>query len=305
MTAEPKRRGLGRGLGALIVDTAVTPASPEVVAQAEAGGIRLLAIDRLAPNPHQPRAQFDSAALDELATSIRTHGIIQPIVVSTVPDQPDSFWIVAGERRWRAARLAGQTSVPVIVREATPQQLMEWALVENVQRADLNPIEEAIAYQSLMAEFGLTQADVAARVGKSRPAIANTVRLLALPLAVQSAVVDERITAGHARALLALPDETTMQRALDEITKRELNVRQTELLVRRLNEPAPAPVAPARAAPEFETQLRHLEGRFRSALGTKVSLTRNQDGTGKLVVHFYNDDDLESIYRLIAGEENG
>jgi len=305
MTAEPKRRGLGRGLGALIVDTAVTPASPEVVAQAEAGGIRLLAIDRLAPNPHQPRAQFDSAALDELATSIRTHGIIQPIVVSTVPDQPDSFWIVAGERRWRAARLAGQTSVPVIVREATPQQLMEWALVENVQRADLNPIEEAIAYQSLMAEFGLTQADVAARVGKSRPAIANTVRLLALPLAVQSAVVDERITAGHARALLALPDETTMQRALDEITKRELNVRQTELLVRRLNEPAPEPAARAGAAPEFETQLRHLEGRFRSALGTKVSLTRNQDGTGKLVVHFYNDDDLESIYRLIAGEENG
>ena len=306
MTAEPKRRGLGRGLGALIVDTAITPASDEVVAQAEAGGIRMLAIDQLAPNPHQPRAQFDAAALEELSASIRTHGIIQPIVVSTVPGKQEHFWIVAGERRWRAAQQAGLASVPVIVREATPQQLMEWALVENVQRADLNAIEEAIAYQALMAEFGLTQADVAERVGKSRPAIANTVRLLALPLDVQTAVVDERITAGHARALLALPNAASMQRALDEITKRELNVRQTELLVRRLNEapvePAPPPAQPA---PEFETQLRHLEGRFRSALGTKVSLTRNQDGTGRLVVHFYNDDDLESIYRLIAGEENG
>lgn len=306
MTAEPKRRGLGRGLGALIVDTAVTPASDEVVAQAEAGGIRLLAIDQLAPNPHQPRAQFDTAALDELSASIRTHGIIQPIVVSAVPGKQEHFWIVAGERRWRAAQQAGLASVPVIVREATPQQLMEWALVENVQRADLNAIEEAIAYQALMAEFGLTQADVAERVGKSRPTIANTVRLLALPLDVQAAVVDDRITAGHARALLALPNAATMQRALDEIMKRDLNVRQTELLVRRLNEPAATPAPPpAPPAPEFETQVRHLEGRFRSALGTKVSLTRNQDGTGRLVVHFYSDDDLESIYRLITGEENG
>ena len=305
MTAESKRRGLGRGLGALIVDTAVTPASAEVVAQAEAGGIRMLAIDHLAPNPHQPRAQFDAAALDELAASIRTHGIIQPIVVSGVHDKQEHFWIVAGERRWRAAQQAGLTSVPVIVREATPQQLMEWALVENVQRADLNAIEEAIAYQALMVEFGLTQADVAERVGKSRPAIANTVRLLALPLDVQAAVVDERITAGHARALLALPDAASMQRALDEVTKRELNVRQTELLVRRLNEPPPEAAPSPQPAPEFEAQLRHLEGRFRSALGTKVSLTRNQDGTGRLVVHFFSDDDLESIYRLIAGEENG
>lgn len=305
MTAEPKRRGLGRGLGALIVDTAVTPASAEVVAQVEAGGIRLLAIEHLAPNPHQPRVQFDAAALEELAASIRTHGIIQPIVVSAVVGQQDRFWIVAGERRWRAAQQAGLTTVPVIVREATPQQLMEWALVENVQRADLNAIEEAIAYQALMAEFGLTQADVAERVGKSRPAIANTVRLLALPLDIQTAVVDERITAGHGRALLALPDAAAMQRALDEITKRELNVRQTELLVRRLNEPPPEPAPTAQPAPEFAAQLRQIEGRFRSALGTKVSLTRNQDGTGRLIVHFYSDDDLETIYRLIAGEENG
>jgi len=304
MNADSKRRGLGRGLGALILDTAVTPASAEVVAQAEAGGIRMLAIEQLVPNPHQPRAQFDPTALEELAASIQTHGIIQPIVVSAVPTKPDQYWIVAGERRWRAAQMAGLASVPAIVRETTPQQLMEWALVENVQRADLNAIEEAIAYQALMVEFGLTQADVAERVGKSRPAIGNTVRLLALPLEIQAAVVDERITAGHARALLSLRDTATMQRALAEITKRELNVRQTELLVRRLNESAPDPASSPQPTPEIEAQIRQLEGRFRSILGTKVSLARNQDGTGKLVVHFYSDDDLESIYRLIAGEEN-
>jgi len=303
MNADSKRRGLGRGLGALILDTAVTPASAEVVAQAEAGGIRMLAIEQLVPNPHQPRAQFDPTALEELAASIQTHGIIQPIVVSAVPTKPDQYWIVAGERRWRAAQMAGLASVPAIVRETTPQQLMEWALVENVQRADLNAIEEAIAYQALMVEFGLTQADVAERVGKSRPAIGNTVRLLALPLEIQAAVVDERITAGHARALLSLPDAATMQRALDEITKRDLNVRQTELLVRRLNEPSPDPMPPSQLEPEDEAQVRHLEGRFRSALGTKVSLTRHQDGTGRLIVHFYSDEELSQLFQVIAGDD--
>lgn len=303
MTTEPKKRGLGRGLGALIMDTAITPAGPEIVAQAEAGGVRMLAIDRLLPNPHQPRATFDAAALDELAASIRTHGIIQPLVVTAAPAPPDHFWLIAGERRWRAARLAGLQEVPAILREATPQQLMEWALVENVQRADLNALEEATAYQALMEEFGLTQAEVAARVGKSRPAIANTVRLLGLPLEAQQAVIDGAITAGHARALLGLPDAAAIRHALTEVVKRDLNVRQTEELVRRLCAPAPE-AAPVVVAPEVQQHLQHLENRFRAALGTKVSLSRNQDGAGKLIVHFYNDDDLESIYHLIAGEEH-
>jgi ParB family chromosome partitioning protein len=304
MSTEPKKRGLGRGLGALIMDTALTPASAEIVAQAEAGGVRLLALDLLLPNPHQPRTTFDPAALDELAASIGAHGIIQPLVVTAAPDAPGRFWLIAGERRWRAARLAGLSEVPAILREATPQQLMEWALVENVQRADLNALEEAAAYQTLIEEFGLTQAEVAERVGKSRPVIANTVRLLGLPLEAQQAVTDGRITAGHARALLALPDHAAMCRALAEVIERDLNVRQTEALVRQLCAPAPVPAPPPSEDADVQRHLEHLENRFRTALGTKVSLNRNQDGAGRLVVHFYNDDDLDSLYRLITGEEH-
>lgn len=306
MGAEAKRRGLGRGLGALIMDTAVTPVAPEVAAQAEAGGVQLIDIDRLLPNPRQPRTSFDPAALEELAASIRTHGVIQPLVVTAAADQPGRYWLVAGERRWRAARIAGLKEVPVIVREATPQQLMEWALVENVQRADLNPIEEATAFQTLMAEFGLTQAEVAERVGKSRPAIANAVRLLSLPLEAQQAVIDGQITAGHARALLGLSDPEAIRRALSEVIRRELSVRQTEALVRRMSEPPAKPASPeAEENPQLRSHLRYMEDRFRSVLGTKVSLSRNPDGAGKLVVHFYSDEDLEAIFRLITGEEDG
>lgn len=304
MAADSKKRGLGRGLGALIMDTAITPASAEIVAQAEAGGVLMVTIDRLAPNPHQPRADFDPEALAELAASIRTHGVIQPLVVTASPEQPAHYWLIAGERRWRSARMAGLQEVPVIVREATPQQLMEWALVENVQRADLNPLEEATAFQALMTEFNLTQAEVAERVGKSRPTVANTVRLLSLPIEAQQAVIDNQISAGHARALLGLPSPEDIRRVLPEVIKRDLTVRQTEALVRRLCAPAPIPEPPS-ADPEIQNHLQHMENRFRSALGTKVSLSRNPDGAGKLVVHFYSDEDLESIYHLIAGEENG
>lgn len=305
MAGDTKRRGLGRGLGALIVNTATTPASPEVVAQADAGGLRMVPVEQLAPNPHQPRSNFDEIALAELAASIQAHGIIQPLVVTANPTALGAYWLVAGERRWRAARMAGLQEVPVIVREASPQQLMEWALVENVQRADLNALEEATAYQTLMEEFGLTQADVAERVGKSRSAVANTVRLLNLPLEAQEAIIDGKISAGHARALLALPDADAIRSTLAEILRRELNVRQTEALVRRKLEPAPDSPPPAPVDPQVKAHIEDMERRFRSALGTKVSLNRNQDGTGKLIVHFYNDDDLETLYRLIASEEHG
>ncbi len=291
-----KRRGLGRGLGALITNSSVASQQERdtLVQQAEDGGIRLLSVAEIMPNPHQPRSVFHAGALDELAASIAEHGIIQPLIVTESLDEPQRFWLIAGERRWRAAQQAGLDTVPVIVREASPQQLLEWALVENVQRADLNPLEEATAYDSLMAEFGLTQAQVAERVGKSRSAIANTVRLLGLAPRVQGALSDGQISAGHARALLALPGHPAMGQ--------DLSVRQTEALVRRLLEPPPPPPTATESA-ETQAHLNALEGRFRSTLGTKVNLERKQDGSGRLVIHFFNDGDLDSIYRQIVGDE--
>lgn len=298
-----RRRGLGRGLGALITNSAVAAEQERetLIQQAEEGGIRLLSVDEILPNPHQPRTLFNPEALAELAASIAEHGVIQPLIVTESPDQPQRYWLIAGERRWRAAQQAGLEQVPVIVREASPQQLLEWALVENVQRADLNPMEEAAAYEALMSEFQLTQAQVAERVGKSRSAVANAVRLLGLPGPVQAAVTDGQISAGHARALLSLPDSAAMEKALDEVLGRELTVRQTEALVRRLLEPPPPPT-PATSAEET-AHARALESRFRSRLGTKVSLERKQDGSGRLVIHFFNDTDLDTIYQQIVGDD--
>lgn len=308
MSNDLKKRGLGRGLGALIMNTSGETAPNGVdVAHArthdnQTAGVATLAIGALSPNPHQPRAYFAADTLAELADSIHTHGIIQPLVVTAVPDHPGRYWIVAGERRWRAATLAGLDSVPAVIREASPQQLMEWALVENIQRDDLNPLEEAHAYQALIEDFSLTQADVAARVGKSRSAVANTVRLLNLPPEAQQAIIDGQITAGHARALLALPDAAAMVGALSEILRRQLSVRETELLVKRLLEAPPVVAKPA-PDPALQAHFAYLEDRFRAALGTKVSLNRNEDGSGRLVVHFYSDDDLEAIYQLLADPE--
>ena len=307
----PRRRhpkGLGRGLGALLSRATVSGAQAEgLPEQDEAGGIRQLPTDAILANPQQPRTRFDPDSLAELAASIRQHGVIQPLIVTRATDQPQRFWLITGERRWRAARQAGIPTVPGIVREATRQQLLEWALVENLQRADLNPLEEAAAYSSLMNEFKLTQATIAERVGKSRSAIANTVRLLGLPSAALVALSDQLISAGHARALLSLESAEDMQRALDLIIERELNVRQTETLVRRwLEEPAaeePAQEPPNNPSPD-QAQLRFWENRFRDRLSTKVNLERKADGSGRLVIHFYSDDDLETIYREILGDED-
>lgn len=300
-----RRRGLGRGLGALIASTdSVNPAGPEVMAQAEAGGVRMVRIDHISPNPSQPRSQFDETALLELAASIREHGVIQPLIVTDNPEMPgEAYWLVAGERRWRASHLAGLTEVPAILRETTPQQLLEWALVENVQRSDLSPLEEAAAYQEMMLQFSLTQAQVADRVGKSRSAVANSVRLLQLPRPIQETLNAGTISAGHARSLLALPDAAAMQKGLKAIIAGGLNVRQTEALVKRmLEETTDSPPTPV--DPQMAAHLRSLEDRFRSSLSTKVNLARNPDGTGRLVIHFYNDDDLDHLYSTIVGEQD-
>lgn len=294
-----RKRGLGRGLGALIRNTESPPFAE--------GGVRSLAVEQIRPNPRQPRTRFDETALAELAESIRTHGIIQPLIVTQSTELPGTYFLVAGERRWRAARLAGLAEVPALVREASPSQLVEWALVENIQRADLNPLEEAAAYQTLMDELGLTQDEVADRVGKSRPAVGNTVRLLQLPLRYQEALLAGTISAGHARALLRLKENPpAMEQALATVVRQELNVRQTETLVNTIL--ATAVTRPQHGQPEtpppLHPQLAHLESRFRNLLGTRVNLTRNANGGGRLVIHFYNEDDLAQLYELIAGSDD-
>jgi ParB family chromosome partitioning protein len=318
MSTDPKKRGLGRGLAALLGSPAVegsegaqqghgdADAGSNALAHATPGAssAQLVALGRLSANPHQPRKDFSADSLAELADSIRVHGIIQPLIVTEAAGQPGSYWIIAGERRWRAARLAGLETVPVLLREASAQTLTELALVENIQRDDLNPLEEAQAYQALLQDFGLTQAEVAERVGKSRSAVANAVRLLSLPDEAQAALVTGRISAGHARALLALPDRAVILAVLEEVERKQLSVRQAEALVKQWLEAPPVPAQgepKATLDPQLVAHISHLENRFRSALGTKVNLNRNDDGSGRLVVHFYNDDDLETIYRLIAG----
>lgn len=308
MTNSPSsRRGLGRGLGALIVNTAENPAGDDVLAQANAGGVQFVPTAQIQPNPHQPRSKFDAEPLQELAASIAEHGIIQPLIVTRAQSGDSDYWLIAGERRWRAAQMAGLTEVPVILREASPQQLMEWALVENVQRADLNALEEAAAYAVLVQEFGMTQAEVAQRIGKSRSAVANTLRLLQLPERVQAAVINGEITAGHARPILALADAPTMEEALDIIVNQALNVRQTEELVKRMAARAPTDARPAEAPPPQmpdNAHLRYIEDRLRSSLGTRVNLNRNPDGSGRLVIHFFNDDDLGMLYQRMVGEDD-
>lgn len=303
--SNPRRRhGLGRGLGALLgrANTHDEDDNAEPADQTNAEGIREVPIDEIEPNPHQPRTRFETASLVELATSIREHGVIQPVIVTERPDQPQRYWLIAGERRWRAARQAGLAVLPAVVREASSQQLLELALVENLQRDDLSPLEEAAAFDTLIDRFELTQSQVAYRVGKSRSAVANAVRLLGLPVEVQVALNGGLISAGHARALLSLASDEDKQRALDLIVARELNVRQAEELVRRWQEERPAEDR-ADEQPHLQAQTRYWENRFRDCLSTKVSLDRKADGSGRLVIHFYSDDDLETIYREVVGDE--
>ncbi|MGE0539544.1 MAG: ParB/RepB/Spo0J family partition protein [Dehalococcoidia bacterium] len=283
-TPRSSRFGLGRGLGSLLPQT---------------GGADEVDIDLIAPNPRQPRAQIQPAALDELAESVRTHGIIQPLVVSRrITDGGGvSYQLIAGERRLHAARAVGLTRVPVVVREATDQDLLELALIENIQRADLNPLEEADAYRQLIDEFGLTQEAVAERAGKSRTAVANTLRLQSLPEAIRASLAAGEISEGHARALLGLPDDDRRLHAWQEVIARDLTVRQTEELVRRLRGAAETDERPPHeTTPKRPTDplLADLEDRLQRSLGTQVRLERSRKG-GRIVIRFYGDEDLEAL----------
>jgi ParB family chromosome partitioning protein len=285
----PRKSGLGRGLEALI------PAVGEDAAPA-AQGVLEVPLTSITPNPHQPRAPIRDQDLVELAASIEEHGIIQPLVVTRAPD---GYHLIAGERRWRAARLAGLPTVPAVVKEVAASEMLELALVENLQRADLNPLEEATAYRQLVEEFGHTQEQVARRVGKSRVAVSNTLRLLKAALSVQEALLAGTISEGHARALLGLEQAEAQEAALKMVLKRGLNVRQTEELVRRLLGLQREERQPAR---EVSPETRALETRFREVLGTKVSLTRGEKG-GRLVIYFYSDEELDALYEYIVGGE--
>ncbi len=300
MTTPP--RGLGKGLGALIPSA---PATPEESAYAgtQGGAIMEVPVVDIIPNPRQPRSKLDGEALAELAASIKEHGLLQPLIVTRArPTDRAPYQLIAGERRWRAAQMAGLARVPVVLKEATPQQLLELALVENIQRADLGPLEEAEAFQALIGDFGLSQQEVADRVGKSRAAVANTVRLLRLPGRAKALLADGTLTEGHARALLALPHDETLLAAADHVVARDLTVRQTEDLVRRLL--AVPPSGRTESEPTDDdpdaAYTRQLEAAFRGALGTKVTLNRGRRG-GKLVIAFYSDEELQAIYDRIVG----
>ncbi|MBW7958046.1 MAG: ParB/RepB/Spo0J family partition protein [Anaerolineae bacterium] len=282
-----KRQALGRGLDALFSTSGERPSRVE--------GVHSVAIGQIIPNPRQPRTSMDQERLAELADSIKIHGLIQPLIVT---ETVEGYVLIAGERRWRASQLAGLEQVPVVIKETSPQSMLELALIENIQRADLNALEEANAYRQLIDDFNLTQEEVAERVGKARSTVTNLLRLLTLPADIQAAVNDERISGAHARALLPLPTYEMQIAAMNQVIKLGLSVRQTEALVTNLMaEKRPQP----KQRPQLSPETAELQNRFESALGTRVNIERGLKG-GRIVIHFYSDDDLDALYEAIVGE---
>jgi ParB family chromosome partitioning protein len=269
--------GLGRGLDAII------PAGEE-----PRSGTDLISIEKIIPNPRQPRTIMAEEGLQELAESIRQHGILQPLIVTK--DTPDQYILIAGERRLRAAQIAGLTSVPVILREVNDRDRLELALIENVQREDLMPLETAEAYRQLAEDFSMTHEEIATQVGKSRTSITNTLRLLKLPEIVQHALLSGEITEGHARALLGLNTTQSQTAVLQMILRNGLNVRQTEDLVKKYGGEKPA----TRQKPEMPVELKEIEEQLRARLGTRVTVNHGKKG-GSLVIYYYSNEELNSV----------
>jgi ParB family chromosome partitioning protein len=290
MTTDTRRprSGLGRGLASLIP-----------VAEATAATVQEVSISRILANPYQPRAVFPEDELDALTASIAAHGVLQPVVLT---ETSEGFRLIAGERRLRASVRAGRTTIPAVIRTADEQEQLALALVENLQRSDLNPMDEAVAFRRLMDEFGLTQEQVAQQVGRSRAAIANTLRLLAVAPAVQEALRGGRITEGHARALAGLAEHADQEALLGQVERRSLSVRQTEQLVRAHAAPrgtSDAAHADGRVRGD-DPDLEHMTTRLREALGTKVVLSPGRTG-GRIIIDWYEGDDLVRLYELLAG----
>lgn len=289
------RKGLGKGLDALIPTIVEdTPKQAEKTASSKAeeksgDGRTMVSIAKVEPNRKQPRRKFDEDALQELADSIKAHGLISPILVQ---DRGDHYEIIAGERRWRASKLAGLKEVPVIIGDYSEKEILEISLIENLQRKDLNPIEEAMGYKRLVEEFDLTQDEIAEGLSKSRSAITNSIRLLKLSDKVQEMLVDDLITAGHGRALLAIEDVKTQEEVAQRIIDERLNVRDVEKIVNSLKKPAkPKPVTDE----ALKVFYHDMEESLKMAVGTKVSISGKGNGTGSVTIEFYNNDDLDRI----------
>ena len=280
-----KKSGLGRGLEALI------PSGERL----QMGGVITLRVEQIERNPRQPRAHIDPEELKELADSIHEHGVLQPLIVSE-GEQPEQYVLIAGERRLLAARQAGLERVPVLIREASDQERLELALIENVQRTDLSPLEAAEAYRQLSEDFDLSHEEIAKRVSKSRVAVTNTLRLLKLPEKVLQALKEGRISEGHARALLALANAQAQAAALQTILAHELNVRQTEELVRRLSGERPA----VKAKPAPAAEIGALQEQLESWLGTPVSLKNHRQG-GTITIRYYSDEELNALVERLLG----
>lgn len=290
-----KRKGLGKGLDSLIPENkSVKPAvKPEKAEESVKTGEQMLKINQVEPNREQPRKHFEEDALLELADSIKQYGVLQPLLVRK---RKDYYEIIAGERRWRAAKLAGVKEVPVIIKEYTEQQAVEIALIENIQRENLNPIEEAMAFKKLLTEFNLKQDEVAERVSKSRTAVTNSMRLLKLGEKVQQMIIDDMITTGHARALLAIDDEEQQYLLATKIFDEKLSVRETEKLVKEIKNPKKPK---EKKAVENEFVYKDLENRMKEVMGTKVSIASKSNGKGKIEIEYYSEKELERMFEMI------
>jgi ParB family chromosome partitioning protein len=273
------RRGLGKGLGALIS-----------IEDTDESGIRQIRVNDIEPNTDQPRKNFDDEKISQLAESIKKHGVVQPIIVRK---EGDIYRIVAGERRWRACRMAGLSVIPAMIRELSDRQGMEIALIENLQREDLNPIEEAEAYQRLIEEYDMTQEEISDIIGKSRPAIANSLRLLNLDGNIRDYLITGEITSGHARALLALEDRGVQAKAAEEIISKGINVRDTEKLVKRLLSNKKA----TKKKYKMNAEIQEIEERLKSIFGTKVRIMDN-NRKGKIVIEYYSYEELDRILEM-------
>ena len=270
-----KRKALGRGFSALFPDTVI---------EEENRGLFYCPIESISPNPHQSRQSFGESELAELAQSIKEKGVIQPILVTKTKD---GFQLIAGERRWRAAQKAGLDKIPALIRDVSPAEALQIALIENIQRQDLNPIEEAAAYQELLQEFNFTQEALSARIGKNRTTIANFLRLLKLPDDVQRDIIDGRLSAGHARVLVSIDSPSTQRKIRDLVIKRSLSVRQTEALAKRFL----ASRRPEAIRDEIDSYLESLVNNLQDSLGTKVAIER-KGKKGRIIIEFYSDDEL-------------